>query len=139
MTTEALVKPTTIQEQVLGKIDEMRQRNLTAKQKEKIDYLERRLISGFKYFAWHYFGVNEEQIHELSDQEIEALFLLVSERTRKRAIWVGALGIGIPFFGWSMILPDAESLIFTRSINKLKQMLGNGFNSAQIVRSRLNQ
>lgn len=138
MTTEALIKPATIQEQLLGKISEMRQKNLTAKQKEEIEFHERRLIRGFKTFSWLYFGVNREQILELSDQEIEALFLLVSKRARKTAVYVRILGISIPIFGWIIILGTSESISFTNSTRKLKQKFGNSFNPVRIIRADLN-
>lgn len=137
MITEVLVKPATIQEQLLGKISDMRQNNLTAKQKEKIAFHERRLISGFKKFSWHYFGVNKEQIQELSDQEIEALFLLVSERARKTAVYMRILGISIPLIGWMAILVESESIPFANSTRKLKQAFGNNFNPTRILRAGL--
>ena len=139
MTSESLVKPANIQEQLLGKISDMRQKNLTAKQKEEIKYLERRLVSGFKTFSWNYFGVNKEQIQELSDHEIEALFLLVAEKAGKTAIYMRILGFGIPIIGWTIILTESETIRFSNSVRKLKQMVRNGFNPTQIIRSRLNQ
>lgn len=137
MTTEALIRPANIQEQLLGKISDMRQKNLTAKQKEEIEFHERRLIGGFKKFSWHYFGVNKEQIQELSDQEIEALFLLVSERARKTAVYMRILGISIPIIGWMAILGESESIPFANSTRKLKQAFGNSFNPVRIIRAGL--
>jgi hypothetical protein len=139
MTTEILVKPANIQEQLLGKISEIRQKNLTAKQKEEIEDLKRRLMSGFLRFSWNYFGLFKEEIQKLSDQEIEALFFLVAERAGKTAIYMRILGFGTPIIGWIGILNEPETTRFSNSVRKLKQMVGNGFNPTQIILSRLNQ
>lgn len=137
MTTETLVKPANAKEQLLGKISEMRQKNQTAKQKEEIEFHERRLIDGFKKFSWRYFGVNKEQIQELSDQEIEALFLLVSELARKTAVYMRILGISIPLVGWIAILQESETIQFANSMRKLKKTFGNSFNPVRIIRAGL--
>lgn len=135
--TSLLVKPANIEEQLLGKIGEMRQKNLTAKQKNKIERLERGLASGFLTLSWNYFGVDGEQIQELSDPEIKALFLLVAERARKTAIFARIFGFGIPIFGWIFILSESQTIRLSNSVRKLKQMIGNGFNPTQIIRSRI--
>ena len=139
MTTEALVRPSNIQEQLLGKIRDMRQNNLTAKQKKDIDMYEKQLVNGFRIFSWKYFGVSQEQILELTDEEIEALFSLVYSRARKTSIYMTVIGVCIPIFGWAIILPESESISFTSSVRKLNKMLGNGFSTAKTIRTRLGQ
>ncbi len=136
MTTENLIKPANIQEQLLGKISEMRQKNLTAKQKEEIELHGGRLVRSFKIFSWRYFGIDKEQIKKLSKQEIEALFLLVSKRVSKTAICMITLGCLIPIIGWIIILPESQAITHAHSLRKLKKMLGNGFNPTQIIRSK---
>ena len=139
MTTEVLVKPSNIQEQLLGKISDMRQKNLTAKQKEDIKRYENQLVNGFRTFSYRYFGISKAQIQELTDQEIEALFSLVYSRASKTSIYMTVIGVCIPIFGWAIILPESESISFTSSVRKLNKMLGNGFSTAKTIRTRLGQ
>ncbi|MDP3792273.1 MAG: hypothetical protein Q8Q89_00945 [bacterium] len=136
MTTEALVKPANIQEQLLGKISEMRQNNLTAKQKQDIKGCTNTARTGFKKLTWRYFGISETQIQEFSDQEVEALFILVFERAQKASIYMKILGYGIPLIGWLIILNESESIALTNSTRKLKSMLRNSFNPAKLMRDQ---
>lgn len=121
MTTEALIKPANIQEQLLGKISEMRQ-NLTAKQKQNIkEYTEMRGRS-FEILAWRYFGISAVQIEELSDQELEALWLMVFERAQKVSVYMKILGYGIPVIGWIFILYNSHTICFTDATRKLRSI-----------------
>lgn len=135
MKNEPLINPATFQEQLLGKISDIRQKNQTAKKKEEIEYYENQLNWYFQRLSWLYFGINKKQIQELSDQEIEALFPLVSERARKTAVYMQILGISIPIIGWiALALGVSESIQFANSVRKLKQF-GIGFNPVRIIRA----
>ena len=131
--SESLIKPSNIQEQLLGKINDMRQKNLTAKQKKDIDEYEKQLVRGFGELSWKYFGVSKEQIQELTDPEIEALFSLVSKRANKTAICIRLLGLNLPIINWMFCL-EFKSILFTKSVRKLNKILGNDFSTAQIIR-----
>ena len=136
MTTEALVKPANIQEQLLGKISEMRQSNLTGKQKQDIRRFTDIARTSFRSLTWRYFGIGEAQIQEFSDQEVEALFMLVFERAQKASVYMKILGYGIPIFGWTVILCDSETIALTNSTRKLKYILRNSFNPVKLMRNK---
>lgn len=136
MTTEALIKPANIQEQMLGKIGEMRQNNLTARQKQDIGKFQYIARSSFKKLTWRYFGISETQTQELSDQELEALFLIVSERAQKSSVYMKILGYGIPLIGWLIILDESDTIHLTNSTRKLRSMLRNTFNPAKLIRNQ---
>lgn len=143
MTTETLIKPATIQEQLLGKISEMRQRNLTAGQKQRIKYLKERVKDKFMKLVWQYFGLSITQVQELSDQELEVLFLLVFERTAKTARClkvIAGFGCVIPVAGWlmaGMIFDNSETIKFVSSVREIKKMLGDSFSPYQILRGNM--
>lgn len=140
MTTEALVKPANIQEQLLGKIGEMRQNNLTAKQKQNIqEYIKEYsddLRKSFERLTWKRFGISESQIQELSDQELGALFLLVYERAKKSSICHKILFYST--FVWIIAFPckPPDSVLLTNCTRKLRSILGNGFNPVKLIRNQ---
>lgn len=134
--TEALIKPANIQEQLLSKISEMRRNNLTAKQKQDLKAFAEKTTRSFKILTWRYFGISESQVQELSDQELEALFLIVHERAKKTAVYMKILGYGIPIIGWIIIFPGSDTICLTNSTRKLRSMLRDSFNPAKILRNQ---
>jgi hypothetical protein len=136
VSAEALIKPANTQEQVLATISEMRQKNLTAKQKEELKYHKDRLTEQFFYFTRKYFGLDGKQVQKLSDQELEALFIIVSKRIRKTSVYTKILVFCIPLIGWVTIAEGSRSIPFASSMRKLKKMLGDRFNSVKILRER---
>lgn len=137
MTTEAMIKPANIEEQLLAKISEMRQKNLTAKQKDEMGRLSRKLGRSFKSLAWTYFEIDAFQILELTNPELDALFNLVYNRARKVSIFMTILGYAIPLVGWATILPDSETIKLANSTRKLKKILGSMFNPTKIIRENI--
>ena len=128
MKTESLVGPANIREQVRGKLADMKRNNLTRKQKELIDILEVKLVRGLKLLSERYFGINREQILELSDDEINALVDIVYGRAKKPGTFIKILCLGIT-------LEDVPTVWFTDATRKLKKMRNNNFNPAETTRA----
>ena len=135
METLALVKPTA-KEQLFAKITEVRQKNLTAAQIKEIKEIKEILAYYFKVLVWKHFGLSKEQILKFSDQEIEALQLLVLERVQKKFIFLWTLQITVPIFGW-LIASDTDTMKFKHYLRKIKKMLGGDLNLGRILREEL--
>lgn len=86
MTTEALIKPASIEEDVLALISEMRRDNLTAKQIRYIGEQRNRAFASFRKIVRSKFGLSDEQILDLNDQRMEALFVMLVGRAQK-SLW----------------------------------------------------
>ena len=141
MTSEILVKPANIQEQLLGKICGMRHKNLAAGQIFDIKNLSRRVGVTFSRLVKQYFGIDKEQILELSDQELEALFIVVCKRASRTALYLKVF-FAVPVVGWVYCLfefsdSSSNTLTFTRAIRKLKKIIGSNFNSVEILHKEL--
>lgn len=154
--TNALVKPSTIQEQLLGKISEMRQEieqeNLTKEHGAKVEHMIRSFGYTFESLVWKYFKINKQKIQKLSDQELNTLFALVSERAGIKAPYIkfGVYSfLFISIIGWSALLPMilsddsgismGNTLDFINLQRKLRKILGDDFDPIKIIRSRLDQ
>jgi len=134
METLALVKPT-VHEQVLSKLENMKRDNLTAVQLEKLAFLKDRIKYYFLKLTLTHFGLSEQQVSRLSDQELDVLFTLVSERARRKLIYIKVLWITIPFFSW-VVTCNLPTVTFTSYLSKVKKILGNKFDVVKLIRSR---
>ena len=86
MTTEALVKPASPEEDVLSLISTMRRDNLTAEQVRYIGQQRSRAFFAFRKIVYSKFGLSDEQIVDLNDQRIETLFMILVNRAQKN-LW----------------------------------------------------
>lgn len=86
MTTEALIKPASPEEDVLSLISVMRRDNLTAEQIRYIDGQRNRVFFAFRKIVRSKFGLSDEQIFDLNDQRIETLFVMLVGRAQK-SLW----------------------------------------------------
>ncbi|MBI2063401.1 MAG: hypothetical protein HYT65_00195 [Candidatus Yanofskybacteria bacterium] len=127
----------TVTEQLLVDIGEMRRMNLTAKQKEKIEGIVEKIRLSFYELTMEYFGIDQNQTLRLSDQKLKALFMLISARAQKTYIYMLALGILIPVFGWGLILTNSRTIALVFSVRKLKKILGNSFDPVAIIRNQI--
>jgi len=134
METLALVKPTAY-EQMLSIIENMKRDNLTAVQLEKLAVMKSRIKNCFLNLTLTYFGLSREQVIQLSDQELDALFTLVSERARRELIYLKVLWITVPFLSWLLTF-DLDVVVFTISLSKVKKTLGDKFDVVKLIRSR---
>jgi len=131
METEALIRPTA-KEEVLRKISQLKQKNLTAERMSNIESLMISIKVSFISLADHYFGLDCGQMRELPDQELEALFLIVTERAGRTSIILKISGLRII----ASILEECPRTVrFTDSVHKLKKILGNDFDPVKILRS----
>lgn len=135
--TDGQLIENTVTERLLGKISEMRKNNLTEQQKDDLARLAKKARRSFELLALRYFGIGWTQIQELSDQEVEALFLLVYERAKKTAVYMKVLAYGIPIVGWISIRDDSDTIKLTDTTRKLRSMLRNSFNPVKIIRSQI--
>ncbi len=85
-TDEVLVKPANIEEDILSLISEMRRSNLTAKQVEYIEHQRKKAFCSFRKIVRRKFGLSDEQILDLNDQKLEALFVMLVKRAQK-SLW----------------------------------------------------
>lgn len=129
----------TPKEQILAKINEMRQKNITAKQKAEINDLEIRIGKSFSNLTTKYFGIDEGQTQQLSDHELQALFAIVRERAHEEAIRVRIWCI-ISIFGMMPLYLEQPSpfktINLTNAVTKLKKMLGDSFDPVKIIRKQ---
>lgn len=86
MTTEALIKPASPEEDVLSLISVMRRDNLTAEQIRYIGEQRNRVFSAFRKIVRSKFGLSDEQILDLNDQRIEILFVILVGGAQK-SLW----------------------------------------------------
>jgi hypothetical protein len=86
MTTEALIKPASLEEDVLSLISTMRRDNLTAEQVKYIGEQRNRVFAAFRKIVRGKFGLSDEQIVDLNDQRIETLFMMLVNRAQK-SLW----------------------------------------------------
>ncbi|MBI2669655.1 MAG: hypothetical protein HYX20_00690 [Candidatus Yanofskybacteria bacterium] len=128
-TNGQLIENKTI-EQLLIKISEMRRNNLTAKQQQNLKKLIRRVTESFGQLTWQYFEINGPQIQELSDQEFEALFLLVYERAKKASVYTKILD----YIVWLILHNIPNTIFLTNSIRKIRSQMGNSFNLVKIAK-----
>ena len=86
MTTEALIKPASPEEDVLSLISVMRRNNLTADQVSYINEQRNMVFAMFRRIVHGRFGLSDEQILDLNDQRIETLFVILVNRAQK-GLW----------------------------------------------------
>ena len=135
METLVLVKPTA-KEQLFVKITEIKRKNLTAAQVNEISEVKKCLTFAFEQLVWAYFGLSKEQILELSEQEIEALYLLTLERSKRMFIFLWILQVTVPLLGLA-VASETDTMMFRRNLCKIKKMLGVGLNLGRILREGL--
>src|SRR3989344_7335726 len=81
---EVLIRPASPEEDVLALIFVMRKDKLTAGQIRYIGEQKNRAVAAFRKIVHGKFGFSDEQILDLNDRGIEALFTIVFEKTKKR-------------------------------------------------------
>lgn len=131
MPTEAMIKPANIEEQVLAKINELKQKKLTAKQKNKLEWLGHRLRCSFEWLTLKYYGIDKSQIRELTDPELNALFNIVYNRSRKISVFIRILCFGIP-------IDDFDTVLLVESNRKLRKILGSSFDPVKVINQSFN-
>ena len=123
-TEEVLVKPANIEEDILSLISEMRRSNLTAKQVEYIEHQRKKAFCSFRKIVRRKFGLSDEQILDLNDQKLEALFVMLVKRAQK-SLWyqyplhifpITLTIISIINYGWD---PNVH---LSRAINSLRRV-----------------
>lgn len=123
----------TVTEQLLVQIADMRRKNLTAKQQDKISNLSLEIRHHFFNLTWKYFGIDYDQVLQLSDQKLKALFTLVSARAHKTSSYMRVL-FTISILGW-LAHSASSTFMLNGSTQKLKKMLGNSFDLVKIIRN----
>lgn len=123
-TDEVLIKPANIEEDILSLISEMRRSNLTAKQVEYIEHQRKKAFCSFRKIVRRKFGLSDEQILDLNDQKLEALFVMLVKRAQK-SLWyqyplhifpITLTIISIINYGWD---PNVH---LSRAINSLRRV-----------------
>ena len=154
-TTESLIKPANVQEQLLAKVAKLREENLKAEEEYRIKNAEamkeelietfykiyrKQFIACFGNLSKSYFGVKKEQILGMSDPEIETLFLLVlKQATRTNFRWKIFCWC-VPIVGWilapTIFDSDSKTHGLVSSTRELKKALGDNFNPVKIIRDK---
>jgi hypothetical protein len=140
MTTEILVKPANVQEQVLARISEMRQEDykmelIKCKETREVD-LKRIVKERFEYLTERYFKVSRKRIRELPDQELKVLLDLTYERAQKIMARKRVLSFSV--IGWVWIvfsLMGFDEKVFLNEIHDLKLILKDQYNPVAIIRN----
>ena len=84
------------------------------------------------WLAGDYFGLDPSQVRELSDQELEALFMIVAERASRTSTILKISGLRTLVFMATGRAPLTVRL--TDNVHKLKKILGSDFDPVKILR-----
>ncbi|OGM99541.1 MAG: hypothetical protein A3B91_01975 [Candidatus Yanofskybacteria bacterium RIFCSPHIGHO2_02_FULL_41_29] len=128
----ALIRHATVKEEVISKLNLMKQNNLTANQVRRIKYLKGQIWQLFYELTESYFGIDNQQIRELTDQELEALVSIVIKRAQKTSRILKVLCV-VTIIG-SVFINDSDNVLFTKYVRELKKMLGSDFDLVKILR-----
>lgn len=142
MDTEELVRPANLEEQVLGKIHQIRINNLTTRQKKDAYLIEKDMVDVFRELVFKHYGIYWDQVLELPDDELRALFDLVHKRAKRIARMIKIPLWATPILGWvAIIIADNDSSIFAldNKVRELKRMRGEIFNPTKIIRTYADQ
>lgn len=142
-TNQALIK-TPIQEELLADINKMRQANLYADTQTNISELARIMTRLFLNKANQQYGINENQIVELSPEKQMVLIRLVHERICREARISAWFCLCFPVFGWFIYVisldvrsPAISAIGYKHCIAKLKKSLGMSFDPVETIKNRL--